>query len=422
MAEVIILDPVTGEPADLASIGGGGGGGGAGTEYTEDAAAAADPTGRAVVLVRKDTPAALVSADGDNVAQRGTNYGAAYVTPLDASGNVIAGGGTQYTEDAAAAADPVGNAQILVRKDTPSTTVSTDGDNIAQRGTNYGAGYVTPLDANGHVAVNAEGDTPATVAGQTVLWKDAGGALVAVSALKPLPVEINTLDSNADSIQAVIPAGPTTLAKAEDAASANGDVGVAVMAVRRASPADSSGADGDYEMLVMKDGRLYTQTLATGPEAHDAPAAGAPVRMAGRYVQSPGKVSADGDVVELRLTQAGKIMTPVFTTGADTINDNMNRSSAATNVALTNAIAPGANKRLVIVEIHYSRDTAGSMKFVSDPAGTPADVWGPHYFSANSGVEAMQCYIPVPTNKALGWTSVGGGNETLSTRCIVENV
>lgn len=78
---------------DPASIGGG-------TQYTEDAAAAANPVGTAVSLVRQDTPAALVSADGDNVAQRGTNYGAAYTQIVSSTGAFVDtfGGGTQYTQ------------------------------------------------------------------------------------------------------------------------------------------------------------------------------------------------------------------------------------------------------------------------------------------------------------------------------------
>lgn len=123
---------------------------GGGTEYTEDAAAAANPVGPALILVRKDTPAAEVTTDGDNIAQRGTNFGAAYVTLLDAAGAPVSvGGGTQYTEDAAAAANPIGTVPILIRKDTPSSEVTTDGDNVAQRGTNFGAAYVTLLDAAG---------------------------------------------------------------------------------------------------------------------------------------------------------------------------------------------------------------------------------------------------------------------------------
>jgi hypothetical protein len=55
------------------------------------------------------------------------------------------GGGTEYTEDAAAAANPVGGALIGVRDDALATnTVSTDGDNIAARYAATGAAYVSP--------------------------------------------------------------------------------------------------------------------------------------------------------------------------------------------------------------------------------------------------------------------------------------
>jgi hypothetical protein len=116
--------------------------------YVEDAAAAANPSGPVQLLVRTDTPATQVSADGDLVAQRGTNYGAGYVTVLTSDGAAVNtfGGGTQYTEDAAAAADPVGNAVILVRKDTLASEVSTDGDNVAQRGTSKGEAYTKDTD------------------------------------------------------------------------------------------------------------------------------------------------------------------------------------------------------------------------------------------------------------------------------------
>lgn len=59
-------------------------------------------------------------------------------------------GGTQYTEDAAAASDPVGTANILIRSDTPGAVASTNGDNVAQRGTNYGAAFVQVVDSSGN--------------------------------------------------------------------------------------------------------------------------------------------------------------------------------------------------------------------------------------------------------------------------------
>ena len=57
--------------------------GGTSTGYTEDAAAPSDPVGSAVILVRRDTLSATeVSADGDNVAQKGTSKGQAHAQTL----------------------------------------------------------------------------------------------------------------------------------------------------------------------------------------------------------------------------------------------------------------------------------------------------------------------------------------------------
>lgn len=102
---------------------------GGGTQYTEDAAAAANPIGTVPILVRADTPTTIASTDGDNVGQRGTNYGAAYVTLLDSSGNEVSvGGGTQYVEDAASAGGEKLTLAGVVRQDTIASSTSTDGD------------------------------------------------------------------------------------------------------------------------------------------------------------------------------------------------------------------------------------------------------------------------------------------------------
>lgn len=97
---------------------------------------------------------------------------------VDGSGNVIgatanaldvniksgASSGTEYTEDAAAAANPVGGAVIVVRDDARSGGVtSADGDNIALRGTNAGELYVKHLDS---IPVTQSGLwTPTTTSG-----------------------------------------------------------------------------------------------------------------------------------------------------------------------------------------------------------------------------------------------------------------
>lgn len=51
------------------------------------------------------------------------------------------------------------------------------------------------------------------------------------------------------------------LTKAEDAASADGDHGIPILAKRVDAPANSSGTDGDYEQLQMSGGRLWTSPL-----------------------------------------------------------------------------------------------------------------------------------------------------------------
>lgn len=57
--------------------------------------------------------------------------------------------------------------------------------------------------------------------------------------------------------QVTVAASATNIAKAEDAASADADVGVPAMAIRKATPGNTSGTDGDYEMLQMSAGRLW---------------------------------------------------------------------------------------------------------------------------------------------------------------------
>jgi hypothetical protein len=56
----------------------------------------------------------------------------------------------------------------------------------------------------------------------------------------------------------------SSIVLAEDAAHSTGDAGVQMLAVRKATPADLSGTDGDYEPLQLDNGRLWASTLVTG--------------------------------------------------------------------------------------------------------------------------------------------------------------
>ena len=65
---------------------------------------------------------------------------------------------------------------------------------------------------------------------------------------------------NAAWVLPVTSAG-ASVALAEDAAHASGDPGYQMLAVRKATPATLSGADGDYEPLQVSVGRLWTSAV-----------------------------------------------------------------------------------------------------------------------------------------------------------------
>jgi hypothetical protein len=163
---------------------------GGGTQYTEDIPAATDPVGTVPILVRSDTPAAQVSAAGDNIAQRGTNFGAAYSQIVTSAGAFVDtfGGGTEYTEDAASAADPVGGQIMSRRRDTLSATeVSADNDVIALNATSKGELYVKQTDVV-PVNDNAGSLTVDAPVGTPVFVRLSDGA----AAISTLPVSADT--------------------------------------------------------------------------------------------------------------------------------------------------------------------------------------------------------------------------------------
>jgi len=101
-----------------------------------------------------------------------TNSNPLTVAIVDAAGTQITsfGGGTQYTEDAVSASDPVGNMLIVRRRDTlTGAEVSADSDNIAVNATSKGELYVKQTDVvpvsdnSGSLTVDAPVGTPAFV-------------------------------------------------------------------------------------------------------------------------------------------------------------------------------------------------------------------------------------------------------------------
>ncbi len=197
------------------------------------------------------------------------------VTLFDSAGAELSvGGGTQYTEDAAAAANPVGNALIVVREDgRAGSLTSTDGDNVALRGNNLGELYVKHTDTIAvtqsgtwdEIGINDSGNS-ITVDAVNLDIRDLVNTDVVTAELSA--VDNAVLDAIAASV-ASIDTDTSTIITAvqlidnlvllEDAAHSTGDPGIQMLAVRDDTLDVRSGTEGDYEPLhTNADGALWT--------------------------------------------------------------------------------------------------------------------------------------------------------------------
>ena len=192
-------------------------GGGGGTQYNIDDVASATATGTVALVVRKDTGASLAGTDGDITGLQVDASGALRVTG--------GGGGTEYTVDAVAPAAPVGTTLVMERDDALSALTEVEGDWTNVRANANGALWTT---IDGTVTV---GSHAVTNAGTFAVQVD-GAALTALQLIDNLVL-------------------------AEDAAHVSADPGVQMLAVRKATPANVSGTDGDYEPLQVSAGRLW---------------------------------------------------------------------------------------------------------------------------------------------------------------------
>lgn len=87
-----------------------------------------------------------------------------------------------------------------------------------------------------------------------------------VVAIHPDSVNGNGQTVMSSSAPVVLPSdfvGTSGFMKKEDVASADGDAGIPAMAIRKATPANTSGTDGDYEMLQVSAGRLWVSDSPT---------------------------------------------------------------------------------------------------------------------------------------------------------------
>ena len=216
------------------------------------------------------------------------------------------------------------------------------------------------------------------------------------------------------AVQATVAAGAATIGKAEDVASADADVGVPSMAIRKATPANTSGTDGDYEMLQMSAGRLWTstaidtalpagtnaigklaansgvtigaveiasaQTLGTvttvstltgGGVAHDGVDSGNPVKIGGRAVSSLASATlvAAADRSDLVTDIDGSLIVRLNRPMGDGISERVT-DTGGTSTAFTNFGAVASTRNVITsIVVYNSSATAGFVDFRDGTGG-----------------------------------------------------
>lgn len=334
-------------------------------------------------------------SDGTTVAtvSNYTNSKPLNVRLSDTNGDyVAAGAGTQYTEDAAAAADPVGNALILRRRDTLSAVeVSADGDNIGANATSKGELYVKHADAlpvtdNSSSLTVDDGGGSLTVDGTvaisgTVAVTDNAGSLTVdapvgtpvfvrlsdgTSAISALPITDNAGSLTVDGTVGI----SGTVAVTDNASSLTVDAPVATPVFVRLSdgaaaisalPVTDNGStlsidDGAGSITV--DGSI----TAVGGVAHDSPTSGNPLQVAGEARSTDRTQVADADVARFITTLLGKTIVQPFATPSLTWNYAAASGGITNTTGVTAKAAAGAGVRNYItmaqvINGHASVDT-----------------------------------------------------------------
>ncbi len=275
--------------------------------------------------------------------------------------------------------------------------------------------------------VSADGDAVrvwADLAGRVQVG-DGGGSLSIDDGAGSITVD----NGGTFAVQATIASGATSIAKAEDVASADADVGVPAMAVRKATPANTSGTDGDYEMLQMSAGRLWvdasgvsltvashavtnagTFAVQAGQAAHDAAVSGNPVRAGGRARTSDYTAVVNDDTSDFVTDLNGKLIVLPYAIPENSLNGV---TAAITGTGDTSVIAAqGAGVRIYVTQVVVtnSHATVGTVVEIKD--GTTVIQRG--YAAPAGGGFALSFPIPLrlTANTALNAANITTASNT----------
>jgi hypothetical protein len=350
-------------------------GGSSGTQYTEDVAAAADPVGTALNLIRKDTLAGLTTTDGDNVAARGTDKGELYVKHVDSI--PITDNSGSLTVDA-----PVGT-PVFVRLSDGSSAIATLPVSLASvpshAVTNAGT-FVVQENGSALTSLQLIDDIVYTDDTSTHATGTSKGALI-MAAATPTDTAVNANDIGAVAmtlnrellvqVNTALPAGTNAIGKL----SANSGVDIGDVDITSIAAGDNN--IGNVDIVTMPNVTLAAGTNTNevvGDVAEDIGLAGNPVRIGGRAsAAEPSAMSADNDIVTPWLDRKGRqIVAQQAGTGTQT-----SVASSASNVTLlaANTSRKGAQLYNDSTQVCYVRMQATATSSNFSVAMQPSDYY-----------------------------------------------
>ena len=159
------------------------------------------------------------------------------IAAKDSAGSAIAGG-LQAQDKSGAGTGPFTLGQVLIDGKAGANMLGVFAEDAASADGDTGIQVLTRRTDTAAASAGTDGDYQPFIT-------DASGRL-----------HVNV----GNTVAMTLAAGAAAIAKAEDVASADADVGVPAMAIRKATPANTSSTDGDYEMLQMSAGRLWTDS------------------------------------------------------------------------------------------------------------------------------------------------------------------
>lgn len=211
-----------------------------------------------------------------------------------------------------------------------------------------------------------------------------------------------------------VAAGATSFVKLEDVASADADAGVPAMAVRKATPANTSGTDGDYEMLQMSAGRLWASSIVGGSSATNVAIADNPINNGAQAVSSENAAVTTARQVQLVADLVGKLIVLPY---ANPENFVSGVTAAMTGTTSTSLVAsPGGSLRNYITHIIVtnSHATVGTFVLIQDGSGGTTIYEG--YCAAAGG--GFSISFPTPLRQPTTATAIYVQNVTTGANTI----